>query len=180
MKPTYEEQMDYAKRLAKAVQRGRTEDVKTFLPFLSPTQGNRLLCYAVEDAYIDIVELLITVTNPKENNSIALSIAARYGHTDLVKLLIPVSDPKDTKSTPLFEAVCEGHTDCIRLLIPVSNISLVLKKIGSDVWLSQERRDVFNKCIEDYENLQQKERLIYTLGKNNPECTTKSSSKRKI
>lgn len=180
MKPTYEEQMDYAKQLAKAVQRGRTEDVKTFLPFLSPTQGNRLLCYAVEDGYTDIVKVLIAATNPKENNSIALSIAAHWGHVDIVKLLIPVSDPKDTKSTPLFEAVYNGHTDCIRLLIPVSNVSLVLKRINSDVWLSQEHRDVFKKCIEDYENLQQKERLIYTLEKSNRKCSTKSCSKRKI
>jgi len=38
--------------------------------------------------------LLIPVSNPKANNSIALQCAAENGHTDIVKLLIPVSDAK--------------------------------------------------------------------------------------
>ena len=49
---------------------------------------------AANNGHLEIVKLLLPVSNPKALNSLALQYAAANGHLEIVKLLIPVSDPK--------------------------------------------------------------------------------------
>ena len=51
----------------------------------------------------------------------ALSDAAYAGHLDIVELLIPLSNPDYERSQALYEAFNEGYTDIIKRLIPVSD-----------------------------------------------------------
>ena len=59
--------------------------------------------------------------DPKANDSVALSWAARGGHLECLRLLLPVSDPRACNSLALSWAAGSGHTECVRLLLPVSD-----------------------------------------------------------
>src|ERR1035437_2420891 len=76
---------------------------------------NRVLRLATENGHIEIVKLLIPVSNPKDNNSSALGRAVINGDVECLKLLIPVSN---ISNMDLVNAASLGHTECIRLLIP--------------------------------------------------------------
>lgn len=68
------------------------------------------------------VAVLLPISNPKNNNSEALKIAAEKGDVETLKLLIPVSDPKANNSQALLAAVESNSVDCVRCLIPVSDV----------------------------------------------------------
>ena len=105
------------------------------------------------------VKRLIPVSDPKANDSRALRYAAYNGHSECVKLLIPVSDPKANDSEALRMAARNGHIECVKLLLPVSDCNHVIQQ------LQKENIDVteLKQCIEEYEALQQQERLNNTL-----------------
>jgi hypothetical protein len=104
------------------------EFFKTWKP-TNIDSANDALNAAIKKGSVEIVKVLIHVSNPKAWKSYALSLAAEMGHTEIVKLLIPVSDPKALESHALRMAVENGHTDVVKLLIPVSNLKVV-KELG--------------------------------------------------
>ena len=71
--------------------------------------NSRVLQWAAESGHIEIVRLLIPVSDPKSCNSQALQLAAQYGYTEIVKLLIPVSDPKACDSYVIRCAANNGY-----------------------------------------------------------------------
>lgn len=75
-------------------------------------------CVAIMDGDISEVQRLMLLINPKDNNSVALSLAAEYGHAQLVALLLTVCEPN---SHFLLLAAQRGHTECVELLIPHCN-----------------------------------------------------------
>lgn len=89
---------------------------------MSQIQLQKKLERAAKDGDFDELQLLIGLTDPKQDDSSALCYAARNGHTDCVELLIPVSDPKANGSWALQEAAARGKTQCVELLIPVSDV----------------------------------------------------------
>jgi ankyrin repeat protein len=56
---------------------------------------------AATKGHLEIVKLLIPVSDPKAGGSYALRLAAENGHLEIVKLLIPVSDPEVVKELGL-------------------------------------------------------------------------------
>jgi len=96
--------------------------VKLLIPVSDGKASNNIaLKYAAYNGHVEIVKLLIPVSNPKANNSEALRYAAEYGHTEVVKLLIPVSDPKANNSIALRWAARNNRIEIVKLLIPVSD-----------------------------------------------------------
>jgi len=78
----------------------------------------KTLQWAARNGYLEIVKLLIPISNSKLDNSYALQWAAMKGHLEIVKLLIDSgADPNMNNSHALRWAVGNGHLDIIKLLI---------------------------------------------------------------
>lgn len=71
---------------------------------------------------VDVIELIIPISDPKALDSIALRNAAENGRVECVKILLPHSDPLAQNSAALGEAISAGHVECARLLLPFSNV----------------------------------------------------------
>ena len=133
------------------------------------------LILAANYGYTEIVELLIPVSDPTKGNSRALRFAALYGHIECVKLLIPVSNPKSDNSWALQQAALYGHIECVKLLLPVSDYNHALTNMYAD---GISELQMFEQCIEEYEALQQQERLNNKL--NDISQSNTNFTKRKI
>ncbi len=81
-----------------------------------------LLQLAAESGHLEIVRLLLPLSEPKANNSLALCHAARCGHLEVVKLLLPVSDPLAANSLALYCAATKGDLEVVRALLPSSSV----------------------------------------------------------
>jgi len=105
-----------------AARYGHIDIVKLLIPISDPKAiSNEALRSAAINGHTKIVKLLIPVSDPKAINSEALRIAAESGYTEIVKLLIPVSNPKAQENEALRSAVYNEYTKIVKLLIPVSN-----------------------------------------------------------
>ena len=105
---------------------GDIERMKELISVTDPkNEDSYALRLAAEHGQIECVKLLIPVSDPKAKDSDALLMAVKNGNADIIKLLIPVSDPKATDSMSLETAVRFGYKQCILPLIPVSDLSWV-------------------------------------------------------
>lgn len=148
--------------LVKASHNGDINEVKRLVPISDPkAHSSYALLTACLYGHTEVVKLLLPVSDPMVENSYPLRAAARAGYLDIVKLLLPVSEPKAQGSYALRLAAQEGHIECVTLLLPVSDYQLVVKK------LLDENKDVtlLQQCIDEYESLQQKERLTIQVDK---------------
>lgn len=84
------------------------------------TQDSLALRNAARYGALDHLRILIPLSDPKAKESRALQNAARFGHLLCVKALIPVSDPCAKESRALLNATRNKHVDCVRALVPVS------------------------------------------------------------
>jgi ankyrin repeat protein len=101
---------------------GHLEIVKLLLPLSNPKANNSdALRFAALHGHLDVAKLLLPVSDPKAYNSQALRYAATYGHLEVVKLLLPLSDPKANDSEALRWAAYNGHLEVVKLLLPVSD-----------------------------------------------------------
>lgn len=170
------EQLDQnSRQLIKACRSGNLDAVNQLLPVSDPKAfDSAALHWAAIDGRIAIVKLLIPVSEPQADDSKILQIASAQGHTDIVKMLLPHSDAKAKRSRALLNAAINGHVECMTLLIPVSDCNTVLKDLNK----YKNDTTVFQKCVDEYETLQQKERLCSSLS--GIKSTQYNASKRKI
>lgn len=162
----------HTKLLIKAVKNGDFETVKLLLPVSDPKTNNSLaLQYAVQNGYTDIVELLIPVSNLQTENSYPLQYAVYNGHLDIVKLLIPVSDPKAYDSRALRMAVQKGYNEIIQLLLPVSDYLKAEQEMKNQYIDTA----LLRQHIDEYEAMQLKECLTHELKNSteNKHCSVK-------
>jgi len=91
--------------------------------------GNTALMVACKAGYIDIVKLLIILSDYNVNSkdiedNTALMVACQAGHTDIVKLLLKRDADVNAKNrwdyTALIFAYESGHTDIVKLLLEKS------------------------------------------------------------
>ncbi len=136
------------------------------------SERNDALTVAANNGHLDIVKLLIPISDPKYNGSSALRLAAYNGHLECVKLLIPVSDPKDGCSEAAWYAFEKEHSKCFDLLLPVSDSGALLYRLRARHWPSMPHR--YN-VLEQHIYQQQTQRLNNAIG--NAGC---SSMARKI
>lgn len=121
-----------------------------------------LLIVAAESGDIEKVKQLMGASHPKAYSG-TLFVAAKRGHTDIVSLLIPVA-VSQANGTQILNYALEfaslsGQIDVITLLIPVSDYQETFKKMRR----GDHNTEILQQCIEEYEILQQKERLIKNL-----------------
>ncbi len=111
-----------------AAKNGYLEIVKLLLPVSDPKAYDSLaLQRAAEDGPLETVRLLLPVSDSKAGNSLALRCAAQNGHLEIVKLLLKGSDPKAYGSLALRAAAKQGHLEIVDLLLPHSDCSNLFK-----------------------------------------------------
>ena len=79
-------------------------------------RGSWALRWAAANGHLEIIKLLLPVSDPRANDSQALRGAAANGHLEIVKLLLPVSDPKANDSEALQAAALKGHLEIGRVI----------------------------------------------------------------
>ena len=81
---------------------------------------NEALVNAAENGQYQTVGDLLKnpQVDPKWEQSLALNMAARYGHVECVKLLVKVSNPMDDDLYAIKQAVSYGHLECVDALWP--------------------------------------------------------------
>ena len=125
-------------------------------------QNTILLFDAVKAGCVKDVEDLIPVSTPKLDESFCLFMAADGGHIDIIKLLLPVSDPKARESAAMRIAALNGNVEVLKYLLPFSDSEAALNKMSGDIrWAKA--LVLLQQCIDEYEALQQQERLNNTL-----------------
>ncbi|WP_242890462.1 ankyrin repeat domain-containing protein [Stenotrophomonas maltophilia] len=92
-----------------AVEVNREEVIDALLPSLLPTQSAFPLAVAASRAQVSILRKLIPVSNPRADESLALSWAARRGSVEAVEALVPFTDPLASDSNALVHAAREGR-----------------------------------------------------------------------
>jgi hypothetical protein len=82
-------------------------------------RAKRSLHLASVCGYVNIVELLLTVCDPRSWNSFSLTEAVLNGHLEVVKLLVsdPRIDPAVNNNLALQQAAFRGHTEIVRFLV---------------------------------------------------------------
>ncbi|WP_447896642.1 ankyrin repeat domain-containing protein [Stenotrophomonas acidaminiphila] len=115
-------QLQITRDLQRAALNGDVDEVKRLIPVSDPkADDSYALSIAAMNGHLECVKALIPVSDPKADESEALKLAAERGHADCVELLIPVSDPKADESGAMRRAAGRGHAHCVKLLIPVSD-----------------------------------------------------------
>lgn len=104
-----------------AVEANNEDIIDALLPSLLPTQSAFPLAIAASQAQVSILRKLIPLSNPRADDSLALSWAAGSGSIEAVQALLPFSDPLAGDSNALATAAREGHTEIVALLIPLSD-----------------------------------------------------------
>lgn len=150
-------------RLIKAATQGSVNDVKELIPVSDPkSQKSWALRCAAERGNLEIVRLLLPVSDLEDVCSGALRRSAANGHTDIVRLLVSVLDRsvQHNNHYALKWAAINGHAECVKLLLPISDYKTVLKDMDLKVY---KNLCFLQKNVDEYEILQQKERLNNTL-----------------
>lgn len=96
------------------------ENMKKILGFVGADGIERAVRVANEYGYSEIVEFLVSNAE-LPNSQHLLNQAVFHGHLDCVRWMLSISDPKENESNPLQVAVVQGHTDIFELLYPVSD-----------------------------------------------------------
>lgn len=128
--------------------------VEELLDVSDPYNNNsESLLVAVKHGKADIVENLIPLCNPQGNKSIALRKACAEKNVEIVKLLLPVSSPRDEQCSALQIALDNNCDEIVQLLLPCSNIALVREIVDS------KNRDYLDEQVAVLE----KRRLLHEL-----------------
>lgn len=121
------------------------DNMKKILGVVGKDGIERALRVANEYGYSEIVEFLVCNTPPPDSQHL-LNQAVFHGHLACVKWMVSVSDPKENNSNPLQVAVLQGHKDVFELLYFVSDPQAALFSLqknhmyDSDDWKMLEER----------------------------------------
>lgn len=111
--------------LMTAASAGRVDMVRILAQVSQQRPINDALIAAAIGGHYECAEELVAKASCSAKSE-ALGRAALEGHLQLVELLIPVSDPKSNDSKALKHAVMGKHHQCIEALLDVSNTQKVL------------------------------------------------------
>lgn len=81
--------------------------------------NEELVNAAINGQHKTVIDLLKNPkVDPKWEKSLALNMAARYGHAQCVQALVGVSNPMDDNLYAIEQAVSYGHLECVEILWP--------------------------------------------------------------
>lgn len=123
--------LQYAYALDTAAHRGQVDIVRCLLPLCEQRDIDGILINACVQGHTHVVECLVQAKALKHYNS-PLQWAAKYGHTEIIDILLPVSNPQAENSLALLWAVQHGHTEIVQQLIAHSDCHKVLKQLKSN------------------------------------------------
>ncbi len=116
------------KKLTFAAAAGSARGVAKWLAAGADPIDSQALLAAVRNGHLEVVKLLLPVSDPKVNDSIALRAAVSYGNPVIVALLLPASDPKAVNSESIRRAAAHGRVDIVKLLLPLCDPGAVNSK----------------------------------------------------
>lgn len=158
--PTQQDIETNTSLLIQASKEGHIKSVEHFIPISNPKHNNSCaLQWAAANGHLECVKLLIPVSDPKAEESEAFKQAVFNGNAEIVQLLIPVSDPEANNSHALWVATKLGYIECVQLLLPVSNYQFVV----AEMLKNHEDTTLLQQCIDDYEAIQLKERILQNV-----------------
>lgn len=120
--------LQHAYALDMAAHGGHVEIVQCLLPWCERKDLDGVLLNACVQGHTHVVACLVAAKALKHYNS-PLQWAAKYGHTEIVAILLPVSNPLAESSLALRWAVQHGHIHVIQQLIAHSDCQKVLKEL---------------------------------------------------
>lgn len=120
--------LQHAYALDTAAHGGHVEIVQCLLPWCERKDLDGVLLNACVQGHTHVVACLVEAQALKHYNS-PLQWAAKYGHTEIVAILLPVSNPLAESSLALQWAVQHGHIHVIQQLIAHSDCQKVLKEL---------------------------------------------------
>ena len=121
----------YAYTLDTAAHQGYVDIIRCLLPLCEQRDIDGILINACVQGHTHVVECLVQAKALKHYNS-PLQWAAKYGHTEIIDILLPVSNPQAENSLALLWAVQHGHTEIVQQLIAHSDCHKVLKQLKSN------------------------------------------------
>lgn len=126
---TFANDQDYILHaLASAASTGQTAVVAQLISGLPPpalVRDSRALRLAAQNGHLEVVKLLLPVSNPEDlgNEGIsALALAAAAGHEKVVHHLLSTVDPKAHGSQALARAAMNAQLNMVKLLAPISDL----------------------------------------------------------
>ena len=174
--------MTNEEHLALASRSGHIESVRSLISVTDPkADDSQALRWAARSGNKEIVEILIPVSDPKANESGALREAARWGYKEIVEMLLPFSDPKENDSEALRYAAGAGYEEIVELLAPVSDIELAINGLRS----SEDAQILIRGTVAKIESFRSRVELDATTLRMSPtfrECVdqARSSSREKM
>lgn len=144
--------------LSYAAQRGQAEIVALLLSYETP-KCTQALQRAVERGDVEIVRLLFRHVDLRDEDNLALTLAAGAGNMEIVELLLPVANPRARNSQAVRVAVRKGHAKVVKRLIPVSDCGAVLELLRQHTQYA----DFFKHCLREYVAEQQHHRLMQVV-----------------
>lgn len=121
------------------------DNMKKILGFVGADGIERALRLSNEYGYSEIVAFLVSNTEPPTSQHL-LNQAVFHGHLECVRWMLSVSNPKDNNSNPLQVAALQGYDDIFELLYPVSDPQQALfslqnnRMYGIEDWKMLEER----------------------------------------
>ncbi len=114
----------------------------------SQTNPVNVSLHAVEAGCLETVKRQLAAgANPLAEDSLALRLAAANGHLEIVKLLLPLSDPKANASWALRMAALNGYTQIVKLLLPLSDVDVVLNNQNFVSFFHSHGCDLLLSCL---------------------------------
>lgn len=118
--------------LIKASEFGNLEMVKLLLPLSNPNyKQNEAIITACYNYNIDIVKYLLPFSNKFAQEGEALVIAAMNGDLNLINLLNPADYPKKVNNSAVLKSIIWSNNHVLNLFLPFSNINEIKKRLES-------------------------------------------------
>lgn len=134
-----------------AVNSNNIETVQQFLPQAGITwNADDVFAFACQKGRIDIIKLLLGVSDPNADHGKALQHAVGGRHYDVVKLILPHCDATLLRSEALQLSVIGGEKEIFELLHPYSDCDVALMEVNASIQLL---------CIDNEKCLQLRDRL---------------------
>lgn len=123
-------------KLLTAVYSNDIQTVREFLPQAGITwHTENVFCFACQKGRLEIVELLLPVSDPNVHDGRPLQQAVGGGSVDVVRFLLPHCDAKLMRSEALQMAILEGDQRMFDLLTPHSKCNVALKEVTKSIRL---------------------------------------------
>lgn len=116
------DQQDLRRALISAASRGQERCLSLLGPRAELDDLNAAIQQAVRHNQREMVDAIVALADGRPIDVFALQIAALGGHDQCLGKLLSVCDPKEDNSRALLWALERDHPLCVKMLLPLSDI----------------------------------------------------------